>query len=53
MVETDAPYLGPDRERNNEPTTTLRVLAELARLRETTPEALVTPIGDAYRALIG
>jgi TatD DNase family protein len=53
LVETDAPYLGPDRERRNEPTTALRVVAELARLRETTPEALVAPISDAYRELLG
>ena len=53
LVETDAPYLGPDRERTNEPTTTLRVVAELAHLRGSTPEALVAPIREAYRALIG
>jgi TatD DNase family protein len=53
VVETDAPYLGPDRERRNEPTTALRVVAELARLRTTTPEALVAPIRQAYGALIG
>lgn len=52
VVETDAPYLGPDRERRNEPITTLRVVAELARLRGTTPEALVAPIRAAFDALI-
>lgn len=51
LVETDAPYLGPDRERRNEPTTALRVCAELARLRGTTPEALVAPIRGAYDRL--
>lgn len=53
LVETDAPYLGPEREARNEPTTVLRVTAELARLRGTTPEALVGPIGEAYRSLFG
>lgn len=53
VVETDSPYLGPDRERRNEPTTVLRVAAELARLRGTTPEALVGSIGEAYRSIIG
>ena len=53
LVETDAPYLGPDRSRRNEPTTALRVVAELARLRGTTPEALVSPIADANRGLLG
>ncbi len=53
LVETDAPYLGPDREARNEPTTVLRVTTELARLRGTAPEALVAPIGQAYRSLLG
>lgn len=53
LVETDAPYLGADRDRRNEPTTALRVLAELARLRGTTPEELVEPVADAYRRMVG
>lgn len=53
LVETDAPYLGPDRERRNEPTTTLRVVAELARLRGAEPAELVAPIRAAYQRLIG
>ncbi len=53
LVETDAPYLGPDRERRNEPTTALRVVAELARLRGTDPLALIGPIRRAYDALVG
>jgi TatD DNase family protein len=52
VVETDAPYLGPQRERRNEPTTVLRVVGELARLRGTTPEQLVGPIRAAYDTLI-
>lgn len=41
LVETDAPYLGPGGAgTRNEPTTVLRVAAELARLRGTTPEAV-------------
>lgn len=51
LVETDAPYLGPDRGRRNEPTTTLRVVAELARLRAVEPEALVAPLREAYERL--
>lgn len=42
LVETDAPYLGPGHGVRNEPTTALRVAAELARLRGTTPEAIAT-----------
>jgi TatD DNase family protein len=53
LVETDAPYLGPDRERRNEPTTALRVLAELGRLRGEAPESLVAGVRAAYEALIG
>lgn len=53
LVETDAPYLGPDRSRRNEPTTTLRVCAELAALRDLTPAELVAPIGAAYERLVG
>jgi TatD DNase family protein len=53
VVETDSPYLGPDREARNEPTTILRVVAELARLRGTTPQELALPIGAAYRSIVG
>lgn len=52
VVETDAPYLGPDRERRNEPTTALRVVAELAHLRGRTAADLVAPIRSAYRGLV-
>ena len=52
LVETDSPYLGPDRDRRNEPTTVLRVAAQLARLRETDPAELVGPIRAAYDALV-
>ena len=53
VVETDSPYLGPDRDRRNEPTTVLRVTAEIARLRGSTPEALAVSIAAAYRSVIG
>jgi TatD DNase family protein len=52
LVETDAPYLGPDRERRNEPVTVLRVLAELGALREAGPETLVASVRSAYDLLI-
>jgi TatD DNase family protein len=52
LVETDAPYLGPDREANNEPTTVARVTGELARLRDVEPDALVAPIRAAYGRLV-
>jgi TatD DNase family protein len=51
LVETDAPYLGPDRERRNEPATVLRVVAELAWLRGVEPQTLVAPVRAAYEGL--
>jgi TatD DNase family protein len=53
LTETDAPYLGPDPARRNEPTTALRVVAEVARLRGVLPEELVGAVGAAYDALVG
>lgn len=53
LLETDSPYLGPARERRNEPTTVLRVAAELARLRDSSPEWIVTAARSAFDRLIG
>jgi TatD DNase family protein len=53
LIETDAPYLGPGPDRRNEPTTVLRVAAELARLRDTSPEAVARNARTAYEGLIG
>lgn len=50
-VETDAPYLGPDREARNEPTTVLRVAGELARLRDSAAEDVAREARDAYDRL--
>jgi TatD DNase family protein len=52
LVETDSPYLGPDRDGRNEPTTALRVVAELARLRDEEAEVIASDVGRGYRALI-
>jgi TatD DNase family protein len=51
LVETDAPYLGPDRAIRNEPTTALRVVSELAHLRTTGVEELAEAIGANYARL--
>jgi TatD DNase family protein len=51
LVETDAPYLGADRDRRNEPTTVLRVAAELARLREVEVDVIAAGARAAYEAL--
>ena len=53
LVETDAPYLGPDRDGRNEPTTVLRVSAELARLRAEPVDQLALHVGRAYADLVG
>jgi len=54
LVETDSPWLAPGGgEQRNEPTTALRVAAELARLRGTSPEAIASEVGAAYRSLLG
>lgn len=54
LVETDAPWLAPGgAAARNEPTTALRVAAELARLRGTTAEAIAAAAAAAYRRLLG
>ena len=52
LVETDAPYLGPDRDRRNEPTTVLRVAAEVARLRDVEASDVATAAAATYEALV-
>lgn len=53
LVETDSPWLAPGGgEQRNEPTTALRVAAELARLRGTTPEAIAGAVAGAYERLL-
>jgi TatD DNase family protein len=52
LVETDSPYLGGAPERRNEPTTTLRVAAELARLRVVEPETIAAAARSAYNAAL-
>ena len=53
LVETDAPYLGPDREGRNEPTTVLRIAGELAALRETDAATIAADVRGAFDRLIG
>ena len=52
LVETDAPYLGPDREARNEPTTALRVATELAALRGDTPEVVAASARATFERLL-
>jgi TatD DNase family protein len=52
LAETDSPWLAPGSDRRNEPTTVLRVLAELARLRGSTPVALAEQVAAAYERLL-
>jgi TatD DNase family protein len=54
LVETDAPWLAPGGAgERNEPRTALRVAAELARLRGTTPEGMAAAVRSAYDRLVG
>lgn len=54
LVETDAPWLAPGGAgERNEPTTALRVAAELAKLRGVTPEVVAGQARDAYERLLG
>jgi TatD DNase family protein len=53
LVETDSPWLAPGGgEQRNEPTTALRVAAELARMRGTSAEAIASEVAAAYRSLV-
>lgn len=53
LVETDSPWLAPGgADARNEPTTAVRVAAELARLRQTTAEAVAAAGAAAYQRLL-
>ena len=52
LVETDSPWLAPGRGRRNEPTTVVRVVDGLARLRGVAPDALMDQVGGAYERLL-
>jgi TatD DNase family protein len=53
LVETDSPWLAPQGAgARNEPTTALRVVVELARLRNEAPEALAAEIGRTFDRLL-
>jgi TatD DNase family protein len=52
LVETDAPWLGAGPDRRNEPTTVLRVAAEIARLRGEEPETIAERAASALDRLV-
>lgn len=53
LVETDAPWLAPGgAEQRNEPTTALRVTAELARLRDVEAQQVASQVRAAYERLL-
>lgn len=52
LSESDSPWLAPGTGRRNEPTTVRRVVAELARLRGSTPATLAAEIRRAYERLL-
>jgi TatD DNase family protein len=54
LVETDSPWLAPGgAAQRNEPTTALRVAAELARLRGVAAEVIAADVRLAYDRLVG
>jgi TatD DNase family protein len=53
LLETDAPYLGPEAGGRNEPTTVVRVASEVARLRATDPASVARDVRAAYERLVG
>jgi TatD DNase family protein len=52
LVETDAPWLGAGPDRRNEPTTVLRVAAEIGRLRGEEPQVIAERAGSALARLV-
>ena len=53
LTETDAPWLAPQGVgARNEPTTALRVAAELARLRDTDPQSIAAEVAAAFDRLL-
>lgn len=53
LVETDAPWLAPGgAAARNEPTTVLRVVGELARLRDEPAETVTASVRDAFERLV-
>ena len=54
LVETDSPWLAPGGAgARNEPTTAIRVAAELGRLRGVPPELIVADVRGAFDRLVG
>jgi TatD DNase family protein len=53
LVETDSPWLAPGGAgARNEPTTAVRVAAELARLRNVTPDEIASQVAGAFDRLL-
>jgi len=53
LLETDCPYLGPDRERDNEPENVRHTLAYAAERWQTSEDDVLAQISDNYTALFG
>ena len=54
LTETDSPWLAPQgRDARNEPSTALRVAAELARLRGSDPQTIAAEVAAAFDRLLG
>jgi TatD DNase family protein len=53
LLETDCPYLGPDKERDNEPANVAHTLAYAAELWGTDPAAAERQLSENFAALFG
>jgi TatD DNase family protein len=53
LLETDCPYLGPDREQLNEPKNVARTVALAAEIWGVPEERVVTQLEDNFEALFG
>lgn len=53
LLETDCPYLGPDRDQRNEPANVARTLSLAAELWGASEEAVLDQLEDNFEALFG
>ncbi|MET0341739.1 MAG: TatD family hydrolase [Polyangiales bacterium] len=53
LLETDCPYLGPDRERDNEPENVRHTLGYAAELWKVSEQDVLAQVSDNYTALFG
>ena len=53
ITETDCPYMGPDKGLRNDPSTVLRGVAAIAKVKNVSEEAMKLQIRENFRRLFG